>query len=131
MAPGREGAAGPAPPPTVMSVSRDASKLVLARSLDAINMAAGMLGVEEMTADQIADTVTERFGLPVSRDTVAATLENADEFVQRVRRGGTTLYRFISPPGEAGSGRSRSKSASNKKSAAKKKSAKKKSAKKE
>lgn len=74
------------------------SGFVLEKSVAALNMAAARLGMEEMSAEQIADTLEENFGVHVSHGVVAKALEQADSVVTKVREGGETLYRVIRPP---------------------------------
>lgn len=73
------------------------SGAVLEKSVAALNLAAARLGLEAMSAEQIADTIEERFGVHVSEGMVARVLESADSVVAKVRSGGETLYRTIRP----------------------------------
>lgn len=73
------------------------SGAVLEKSVAALNLATARLGLEAMSAEQIADTIEERFGVHVSEGVVARVLEGADNVVAKVRSGGETLYRIIRP----------------------------------
>ncbi|MFP4502161.1 MAG: hypothetical protein ACLFTT_14260 [Candidatus Hydrogenedentota bacterium] len=75
---------------------------VLEKSVAALNLAGSHLGLEEMSAEQVADTLEERFGVHVNEGVVARALESADSVVTTVRRGGETLYRVIHPEETAG-----------------------------
>jgi hypothetical protein len=69
---------------------------ILDMSFDALNHATEKLGVEGLSPDQIASSLNERFGLNLSRDIIADTLENADNLVQRTPGAGS-IYRLIRP----------------------------------
>jgi hypothetical protein len=74
------------------------SGFVLEKSVAALNLAAARLGLEEMSAEQVADALEENFGVHVSQGMVARALEQADSVVAKARLGGETLYRVIRPP---------------------------------
>lgn len=97
-----------------------AAKLILDKSFDVLNLATGVLGVEALTADQVANVLNDGFGMVVDNEMVSRTLNNADGLVSRVRRGGNTLYRIIQP-GRVIPGHSSRVNVSKKKKAASKK----------
>ena len=74
------------------------SGFVLEKSVAALNLAAARLGMDEMSAEQIAGALEENFGVHVSQGVVARALEQADSVVAKVRLGGETLYQVIRPP---------------------------------
>lgn len=83
-----------------MTATRDA---VLAQSLQALRVAGSVLGIENMTAEQIGAVLQSRFGIPVNAERVARALEGADDFVQQLGDTGTAIYRMIRPePQESG-----------------------------
>jgi len=74
-----------------------AAKMILDKSFDVLNLATGVLGVEALSADQVAKILNESYGLVVSNDMVSRTLDNADGLFSIARRGGNTLYQIIQP----------------------------------
>jgi len=73
------------------------SELLLERSVDVLNFATTRLGMEALTAEQIAALVNERFGIPATGAIVSLALNSAGGLVRTVQRGGATLYRIIAP----------------------------------
>jgi len=73
------------------------SELVLERSVDVLNFATSRLGLEELSAEQIAALVNERFGLPTTGTVVSLALTGAGGLVRGMQRGGETLYRIVAP----------------------------------
>ncbi len=70
---------------------------VLQRSLEVLQLAAGLLGVEAMTIEQIAAALDRRFGLSVSYPRIARALEGSNRLARQAGRGGATLYRLLRP----------------------------------
>ena len=70
---------------------------ILEKSVEVLNLATGTLGIEAMTAEQIAEMLDEKFGIVTSNEMVARVLENTDGLVRRVREGGGAVYRLIRP----------------------------------
>lgn len=68
------------------------------RSVEALAYAANRLGLEVVTADQLAAILNERFGVPAPASLVAAALGSAGAVVRTVQRGSQTLYRVVSEP---------------------------------
>lgn len=66
------------------------------RSVEALAFAANRLGLEVVTADQLASILNERFGVPAPAALVASALGSAGAVVRTVQRGGQTLYRVVS-----------------------------------
>jgi hypothetical protein len=104
-------------------LTKAAAKLILDKSFDVLNLATGVLGVEALTADQVANVLNDGYGMVVDNEMVSRTLNNADGLVSRVRHGGDTLYRIIQPGRVIPGHRSRVNSAKKKKAASKKKAA--------
>lgn len=73
------------------------SELLLEKSVDVLNFATTRLGLEELSAEQIAALVNERFGLPATGTVVSAALAGANGLVRGIQRGGKTLYQIVSP----------------------------------
>lgn len=87
------------------------TELILEKSVDVLNFATSRLGLEELSAEQIAALVNERFGLPATGTVVSLALSGAGELVRGIQRGGETLYRIVAPtsPGSDKKPKSRSK----------------------
>lgn len=73
------------------------TELVLEKSVDVLNFATSRLGLEELSAEQIAALVNERFGLPTTGSVVSLALTGASGLVRGMQRGGETLYRIVAP----------------------------------
>lgn len=73
------------------------SEILLEKSVDVLNFATSRLGLEELSAEQIAALVNERFGIPTTETVVSMALGGAGGLVRGIQRGGTTLYRIVSP----------------------------------
>jgi len=86
-----------------------APDFVLDRAMDALNFATTRMGMEEVSAVELADIVTERFGVPTTDKMVAAALDQADSMVHRVADGAQMMYRLARPKPEPkkGGGRKR------------------------
>ena len=69
------------------------------RSVEALAYAANRLGLEVVTADQLAAILNERFGVPAPASLVATALGSAGAMVRTVQRGSQTLYRVVTVPG--------------------------------
>lgn len=66
------------------------------RSVEALAFAANRLGLEVVTADQLASILNDRFGIPAPAALVASALGSAGAVVRTVQRGSQTLYRVVS-----------------------------------
>lgn len=73
------------------------TEVVLEKSVDVLNFATTRLGLEELSAEQIAALVNERFGLPATGTVIATALMGANGLVRGIQRGGETLYKIVAP----------------------------------
>lgn len=73
---------------------------VLDRCMDAVSFATGRLGRDAVSADEVAEILTERFGIPATRDMVVRAMMAAGQMVVTVRDGGRVLYRVVRPEAE-------------------------------
>lgn len=70
---------------------------ILDKYVEALAFAAKRLGVEAVSADQIAEIMNDRFGMPTPATVVASALTGAGMMVRTARVGGKTLYRLATP----------------------------------
>lgn len=70
---------------------------LLDRSLDAVNFATAKLGREAVSAEEVAEILTERFGVPATRDMVIRAMMTAGQMVVTARDGGRVLYSVVRP----------------------------------
>jgi len=75
--------------------------LVLETIVEALNFTSRRLGKEEVTAEELTEILTERFGLRLPITLVTRILASADGIVRMVTVGGKTVYRVVRPPSEA------------------------------
>ncbi len=73
------------------------TEVVLEKSVDMLNFATTRLGMEELSAEQIAALVNERFGLPATGTVISTALMGASGLVRGFQRGGETLYKIVAP----------------------------------
>jgi hypothetical protein len=73
------------------------SEILLEKSVDMLNFATTRLGMEELSAEQIAALVNERFGIPTTETVVSMALTGAGGLVRGIQRSGKTLYSIVSP----------------------------------
>lgn len=73
------------------------SEVLLEKSVDVLNFATTRLGLEELSAEQIAALVNERFGLPATGTVISTALMGANGLVRGIQRGGETLYKIVAP----------------------------------
>lgn len=73
------------------------SDILLEKSVDMLNFATTRLGMEELSAEQIAALVNERFGIPTTGTVISAALAGAGGLVRGVQRSGATLYQIVAP----------------------------------
>jgi hypothetical protein len=74
---------------------------VIDRYVEALSYAANRLGLETVSADQLAAILNDRFGTPAPVSVVAAALGGAGAMVRTVRSGSKTLYKIVGEPVEA------------------------------
>lgn len=92
--PAPAGQAGPRRAPEPQAGSADQ---VLQRSIEVLQLAAGLLGIEAMTVEQIAAALDRRFGISVSYPRIARALEHSNRLARQAGRGGATIYRLLRP----------------------------------
>jgi len=71
--------------------------LVMETVVEALNFTSRRLGKEEVTAEELTEILTERFGLRLPITLVAKILASADGIVRMVHVGGKTVYRVVRP----------------------------------
>jgi hypothetical protein len=103
----RKAAAGttPGPQPAEEKAARKGffggvPDFIIDRCMDAVSFATGRLGRDAVSADEVADILTERFGIPATRDMVVRAMMAAGQMVVTVRDGGRVLYRVVRPEQE-------------------------------
>lgn len=89
---GADAAEAESPPPSKRSTEK-----VVDQSLRVLNMATGVVGMEALTAKQIAKVMEARLGIPVDNALIGMALDRADSVVDRVMEGGEVLYKLASP----------------------------------
>ncbi len=71
--------------------------MLLDKYVEALAFAANRLGMEAASADQVAEILNDRFGLPTPASVVSTALSGAGMMVRTARVGGKTLYKLSSP----------------------------------
>lgn len=73
------------------------SDALIDKSVEALSYAANCLGLEAVTADQLATILNDNFGMPAPATLVANALTRAGTAVRTARQGQKTLYRMVTP----------------------------------
>ena len=94
------GAPGVAEPPAVKRgiTGFAAPDFLLDRTLDAVGFAAERLGMESVTAEEVAEILQDRFGIKTPADMVASALNATGVVARTANLGGRTLYRIVTTP---------------------------------
>lgn len=71
--------------------------MLIDKYIEALAFAANRLGLEAASADQVAEILNDRFGLPTPASVVSTALSGAGIMVRTARVGGKTLYKLASP----------------------------------
>lgn len=71
---------------------------LLDRTLDAVGFAAEKLGMESVTAEEVAEILQDRFGIKTPADMVATALNATGVVARTANFGGRTLYRIVTTP---------------------------------
>lgn len=87
------------------------TELVLERGVDMLNFATTRMGMPELSAEQVAALVNERFGMPATGTVVSAAFAGASGLVRGVQRGGKTLYKIVAPGLDGPKGKKKKKTA--------------------